>query len=167
MQRFPFVFIGRLAATYTRAAATMIKAYAAGSQKSYFNKFHVLLLFCAYYQIELQSLNVNNVICFVQLLVDSRLSTPTIHTYLSAIKSKLSSFGFDNSIWSHHRVILILFTGFPFIHKAPYSRLCSCWLFMVSSAYQIYFPLPERLFSPTVTLSEVTFPLYTPVLQFT
>ena len=88
MQRFPFVLIGRLAATYTRAAATMEKAYAAGSQKSYFNKFHIG--------------------CFVQFLVDSRLSTPTIHTYLSAIKSKLSSFGFDNSIWSHNRVILML-----------------------------------------------------------
>ena len=92
-RRFPLVFIGRLAATYTRAAATMKKAYAAGSQKSYFNKFHVLLLFCAYYQIELQSLNVNNVICFVQFLVDSRLSTPTIHTYLEHLQKKWSLTG--------------------------------------------------------------------------
>ena len=106
---FPFiVFIGRLASTYTRAAATMTKAYAAGSQKSYFNKFNILLLFCAHFQIEAQSMNVNNIICFVQFLVDSRLSTPTIHTYISAIKSRLSSFGFDNSNWSHPRVILML-----------------------------------------------------------
>ena len=142
---------GRLASNYTRAAARMREAYVPGSQWSYYNKFHVLLLFSFHYHLYIQSFNVNNVICFIQFLVDSRLSTLTIHTYLSAIKSRLSSFGFDNSIWSHHRVLVmqkacsmpeqwlhstspsmslllvhwpILFIGFHFIQRAAYSRPC-------------------------------------------
>ena len=88
----------------------MREAYTPGLQRSYYNIFHVLLLFSFHYQLDIQSFNVNNAICFIQCLVDSGLSTLTIHTYLSAIKSNLSSFGIDNSIWLCHRVLLMLKT---------------------------------------------------------
>ena len=97
-----------MAATYTRAATRIAQAYAPGTQRSYYNKFNIFLCFLSYYKLDIESLNVNNAICYVQFLVDSKLSTPTIQTYISAIKAKLTDFGCNCAIWSHPRVNLML-----------------------------------------------------------
>ena len=74
------VFIGPLAAIYGRATTRMSKAYAKGSQHSYYNKSNMLIMYCAYYSINVNNLTVDHVITFVEFLAGSGLSTPTILT---------------------------------------------------------------------------------------
>ena len=58
------VFIGPLAAIYGRATTCMSKAYAEGSQHSYYNKFNMLIMYCASYSINVNNLTVDHVITF-------------------------------------------------------------------------------------------------------
>ena len=102
------VFKGLLAAIYGRATTRMSKAYAVGSQQSYYNQFNMLLMYCTYYSIEVNSITVDHVITFLEFLAVSGLSTPTILTYISAIKSKWSQFGIPSLPWSHPRVNIML-----------------------------------------------------------
>ena len=85
-----YVSIGSLAAIFGRATTHMSKAYADGSQHSYYNKFNLLLMYCVYCDIDVKLLTENHAITFVEFLAD--MSTPTILTYISAIKSKCSQF---------------------------------------------------------------------------
>ena len=84
------------------------QAYAEGSSCSYYNKFNLLLLFCIHYDLNVRVLTVNNVISFIEMLAYSGLSTATIVTYISAIKTKCSTFEINFSPWSHSRVTLML-----------------------------------------------------------
>ena len=84
------VFIGPLATIYGRATTRMAKAYAVGSQHLYYNKFNMLIMYCIYYSIDINSITVDHAITFLEFLAGSGLSTPTIFTYISAIKSKCS-----------------------------------------------------------------------------
>ena len=59
------VIIGPLAAMYGRATTRISKAYAVGSQPSYYNKFNMLLMYCTSYSIEVNSITVDHVITFL------------------------------------------------------------------------------------------------------
>ena len=65
------VFIGPLAAIYGRATTHMSKAYAVSSQHSYYNKFNMLLMYCVYYSIEINSIRVDHVMTFFKFLAGS------------------------------------------------------------------------------------------------
>ena len=86
----------------------MSKAFAVGLQHSYYNKLNMLLMYCTYYCIEVNSITVDHVITFLEFLAGSGLSTPTILTCISAIKSKCSQFGIPSLPWSHPRVNIML-----------------------------------------------------------
>ena len=102
------VFIGPLAAIYGRSTTRMSKVYAVGVQYSYYNKFNMLLMYCTYYSIDVNNITVDHVITFLEFLAGSGLSTPTILTYISAVKSKYSQFGIPSLPWSHPRVNIML-----------------------------------------------------------
>ena len=86
----------------------MASAYAGSSQQSYYNKFNLLLSFCLKFNISLKDITVNQCISFIEFLAGSGLSTPTIFTYISAIKSKCHQFGLTTTPWSHPRVNTML-----------------------------------------------------------
>ena len=67
----------------------------------------MLIMYCAYYSIDVKILKVDHV-TFLEFLAGSGLSTPTILTYISAIKSKCSQFGIPPLPWSHPRVNIML-----------------------------------------------------------
>ena len=54
------------------------------------------------------AITVDHVITFLEFLAGSGLSTPTILTYISAIKNKCSQFGIPYIPWSHPRVKIML-----------------------------------------------------------
>ena len=72
------VFIGPLAAIYGRPTTRISKAYAERSQHSYYNKFNMLIMYCAYYNIDVKILTVDHAKTFLQFLAGNGLSTPTI-----------------------------------------------------------------------------------------
>lgn len=84
--------VGPLAAVYTRASLRLRQGYASGSQSSYYNKFYLFLVFCFYYDIDIHNYNINHSISFIEFLAYNGLATPTIATYISAIKAKCIQF---------------------------------------------------------------------------
>ena len=68
----------------------------------------MFLAFCLYYQIDLSNYTVDHTVSFLEFLACSGLATPTIATYISAIKAKCILFNLPISSWSHPRVSLML-----------------------------------------------------------
>ena len=71
-------------------------------------KINIFLAFGFHYKIDIGSFTVNHAISFIEFLAWIGLATPTIATYISAIKAKCVQFNLTTSSWSHPRVALML-----------------------------------------------------------
>ena len=68
----------------------------------------MFLAFCFMYQIDMYNYSVNHAISFIEFLAYNGLATPTIATYVSAIKAKCLQFNLTTVPWSHPRIPLML-----------------------------------------------------------
>ena len=91
------------------------------------------MAFCFYYHIEIDNYNINHSISFIDFFAYNGLATPTIATYISAIKAKCIQLNLTTAAWSH-------------------PRRC------IFSAFEISYPKPSQLFRRLATLPEVMFP---------
>jgi integrase len=65
-------------------------------------------MFCIFFEIEVKSINSFNILAFIEFLIESQLSVPTVKNYISSLKSRFKALGVRVAAFESPRVALVL-----------------------------------------------------------
>ena len=91
-----------------RANHRLQQAYCKSTMSAYLQKFKIFVSFCVFSQVPLQDLSPVFILAFLEFLVFNNFTYSAVVNAISAIKSKLSSFGISTASFNDRRVIMFL-----------------------------------------------------------
>ena len=87
-----------------RAKARLNSAYALSTNKAYESKFRIFVAFCCFASVNISEISTHIILAFLEFLNFNKVSHSGMANYLSAVKTRLSNFGFNTGCFHDSRI---------------------------------------------------------------
>ena len=90
------------------ATQSLHQAYRPKTQRCYYILFRTFVAFCLFMHIKLVQIDINNILCFLELLCKNSVSAYMISNYLAAIRASFILYGLNDAALYHQRINLFI-----------------------------------------------------------